>query len=398
MTTPAVNISSIVRNLTERAYYLNGVLQSTTSWVEPNSWTVSQRPESVTSPVGQFGVRYPTRWWHYGGKGTGVKGQYIQEIGGPQVTRYVTTGVVGACAYSPGVIPVIDPQGSITAIRKALGKYGEAHAQAGVAMKEALKTADMVKKYYGHANTLTDKLFEAVQGNKRVRQQFRDFLRNGWKDVPGAYLEYLFGMKPLADDVTNAVQVLTDRSQAVNSALLMRLRGKHVYEDTREEHYWRNVVSDAPIYGTVRIKQTNRASMTFQLPSWYWETLPPVTFFSELWETTRLSFVADWVLPVNQWIAGFEGFQLRPFFEWGTVSTKLERFVDSPRSPDGNFVRLDAAGETSASFERQIISTWPGEELFSLPRMRNIFGVDKLDVGAALLSQKLVSVQRAIWR
>lgn len=396
MTTPAVDISTKVNKITEQKYYVNDVLQSTSSWVEPGSWSVSQRPESITSPFGEFGLRRPTQWWHYGGRGTGVTGMHVFTIAGPQVTRYVTTGVVGAVAYQPGVIPVIDPEGKITAIRKALGTYGEIHAQAGAAMKEAIHTADMVKKYYNHANTLADKTLSAYHGSKRVRQQFHDFARNGWSDVPGVYLEYLFGMKPLADDITNAVRVLTDRSQAVNSAMLFRLRGKHVYEESREEHYWRNIVSEAPIYGTVRIKQTNRASMTFQLPSWYWETLPPVTFFSELWETTRLSFVADWVLPVNQWIAGLEGFQLRPFFKWGTVSTKLERSVDSPRSPDTNFVRLDAAGEQSASFERQVLSTWPGEELFSLPRIRNIFGIDKLNVGAALLGQKLASLQRAV--
>lgn len=396
MTTPAVSLDITVESLTTQQYFLDGVLQSTTSWLEPMKRFIDFRPESVSSPKGVFGYRYPTHWYHYGGSGNGVKGMYIQTIDGPRITKYVTTGVVGAVASTPGVILPPDPQGRVTAIRKALGKYGEAHTQFGAALQEVASTSRMVGKYYDHANQLADRTFEAVQKNRRVRQQFRDFLRNGWRGAPGLYLEYLFGMKPLADDIANAVDVLFDRSQAVNSAMLMRLRGKHEYESVREEHFWRNIVSDAPIYGTVTTKQTNRASMLFRLPSWYWETLPPVTLFSEAWEGTTLSFVADWVLPVHQWIAGFEGFQLRPFFEWGIVSEKLEQSVESPRSPDKNFVRLDATSFTSSSFERRVLSTWPGEELFSLPRFRSTLGIDKLDVGAALLAQKLARLQRLI--
>lgn len=330
---------------------------------------------------------------------TGVHGKYTRTtVVTPDVYERVFAGQLAAPGLLPGDIPYLNSHGELAAIRKALGRLGEAEVQLGAALRETRKTAEMVGKYYNHANTLTRKLESAVRGSKKVRQQFREFLRNGWKDVPGAYLEYLFGMKPVADDLANAVQVLQDSKQHGGS-FNMTLRGKYKESDTIIGPAFQSHVSYVTqVPGTIDVNQTSKASLNFLLPDWYWDRLPPVTFFRENWETTRLSFVLDYVLPVNQWLMGFEGNQLRPFFREGSRSTFMRRVLSTAPHPNPDWNSDGTERGSDYSFVRTAFDSFPTEELFQLPRFKSTLGLDKLAVGSALLGQRLASLASAIAR
>lgn len=398
MTKPAVLSVVETAGVLSDSFIINGVQTYENHRVVVRSTTVNQKPESLTSPFRVDGTRAPTNWGRYGGTMYGVRGRYtiITNVR-PDTYTSLWHGQIAAPGLYPGNIPYLDSEGEITAIRKALGRFGEAEVQLGAAMREARQTAGMLEKYYNHANTLTKKLMSAVQGSKAVRQQFRDFLRNGWKDVPAAYLEYLFGMKPLADDLTNAVQVLHDKKQH-GGAFNMTLRGKHKVTDRfKEPSYQSWVPYVSQVYGTHNVRQISKATLIFQLPTWYWDRLPPVTFFRESWETTRLSFVLDWVLPVNQWLMGFEGNQLRPFFREGTRSTFMRRDLSDPEVDDPNWVFESDGWGQDYSYSRVAFDSFPTEELLTrLPRFRSLLGLDKLSVGAALLGQRLASLAGAV--
>lgn len=355
---------------------------------------------STQNPILVGGFRRMSPWTRFSGSREGVIGKVgMTETISDTVYEALYDGVLAGPGASQGSILPPFPQGKAESLRNALGHFGENDLQFGVAMQEVGSTVDLVSKYYRNANTLAGKLTSAVQGSRRVRQQFRDFLRNGWRDVPGAYLEYLFGMKPLADDISNAVQVLQDRSSE-KAAFTMQLRGKFQADDSfrSSEFYSPDAGALSNVEADVTVKQLNRAVLRFQLPDWYWDRLPPVTFFRQAWETTRLSFVLDWVLPISSWLSGFEGFQLRPFFAEGSVSEKLERTVvgaywDPPTNWWFDPVR---AGGTDRSYSRSILDSFPGEELFSLPRLRTQLGLSQLRVGSALLGQRLAKLQHMI--
>lgn len=398
MTKEAITIDAKTYGILYDRFYVNGVLSAESYETPFDSHYVNFKPLALTSPVRIDGTRAPTNWVRFGGKMTGVRGRFVRRVVvEPDVYEYVRSGVLAAPGLQPGSIPYLSEEGEIIAIRKALGRFGEAEVQLGAAMREARQTAGMVGKYYQHASTLTRKLESAVLGSKKVRQQFRDFLRNGWKDAPSAYLEYLFGMKPLADDLTNAVQVLQDAKQH-DGSFKMTLRGKYKDRDERVEPAYQSWVGQvSQVYGLIDLSQVSKASLTFQLPDWYWDRLPPVTFFRENWETTRLSFVLDWVLPINQWLMGFEGTQLRPFFQEGSRSTLMRRHVSNPTSTDPRWAASGGGWGDDYSYSRIAFDSFPTEELLTrLPRVQNILGLDQLRVGSALLGQRLASLAGSI--
>ncbi len=347
------------------------------------------------------GTRPPSNWLRQGGVMHGVRGTctYTRKVGASTVVdRW--SGQLASPGLQPGGIPTPFPEGEIEAIRKALGKSNEAYVKLGVALRESRDTSRLLSKYYKGAGDLTEKLRKRAQGDKRVRQQFRDFARHGWKEAPSAYLEYLFGIKPLADDLTNAVQVLHDSKQH-GGAFNMTLRGKFDRSDSSSERAYQSQIGMvSAIVGSIAVRQRSRASLCFQLPDWYWDRLPPVTFFQEGWETTRLSFVLDWVLPINSWLQGFEGNQLRPFFREGSRSTLLQRRLS------GNHVtQTDVSwsgsmdGGSDYSYTRSAMANFPtGELLMTLPRFKDTLGLNQLQVGSALLAQRLSQLARTISR
>jgi hypothetical protein len=399
MTKPAINVNQSYAGAQTERYYQNGVMIQDKSRVVTKAIFVDTKPASINNAIRPDGTRAPANWSRRGGMINGVRGQAVVETHvGATAYKRVWEGQLASPGFNPGGISPLVSDGELQAIRQALGRFGDAEAKLGAALKETRQTANLLGDYYRGAAQLTYKLESAVRGSKRVRQQFRDFARNGWRDVPSKYLEYLFGIKPLADDLTNAVQVLHDRRQH-GGQFNMTLRGKYrSSSNVRMAAYqsWVNPVSK--IEGDVAVTQQNRASLVFQLPSWYWERLPPVTFFRETWETTRLSFVLDWVLPVNSWLAGFEGNQLRPFFREGSRSTFLRRTLSGAYDASGTITRVDAAGGSDYTFYRTAFTSFPTAELFQLPRFRDTLGLDQLRVGSALLGQRLASLARSVGR
>lgn len=380
----------------------NGVITFQQTVVRLSLRVADRAAASTKNPVLPDGTRNMAPWSRGGGVNGGVKGLLVRSYrgGDGSFNETIYQGVLASPGPFPGSIPIPNSQGRITAIRKALGNFGEKDVQLGVALQEVRQTTDLVGKYYTAANRGAGKLLAEVQGSKRLRRQFRDFLRHGWKEAPSAYLEYLFGIAPIAGDVQNAVQVLQDTSEK-RGAFLLSLRGRFDQSDSFQSTSWyapdagplSNVLAD------FRVSQSQRAVLRFQLPSWYWDRLPPVTPFRQAYETATLSFVLDWVLPVGDWLSGFEGFQLRPFFRDGCVSTLLRREVSGAKwsAPEWVFVPSGSGGK-DYSFTREVLTSFPSTELFSPPRLRTELGLDQLRVGSALLGQKIAALARGVLR
>lgn len=378
----------------------NLVFQQTVVKVQTRSTDAAAA--TTNNPRRTDGLRPMAPWARWGGVNSGVQGRLIYRVGsGSGLVEQQWQGVL-ASPGSPGSIPEPFPQGRVEALRDALGRFGANEVQLGVALQESKQTAALVGKYYTGANQLAGKLVDAANGSKRVRQQFRDFARNGWRSVPSVYLEYLFGVAPLADDCQNAMMVLQDTMEK-RSAFLLVLRGRFRRSDAFTSSGWYAPDAGAlnNVKGNFNVTQNNRAVLRFQLPDWYWDRLPPVTPFRQAWETTSLSFVLDWVLPISSWLSGFEGMQLRPFFLDGCVSTKMARTVSGAiweTKPEGYTLLPDRTGGSDWSYGRSVFDSFPTEELFTLPKLRNELGLNQLRVGSALLGQRLATLARTVLR
>lgn len=325
-------------------------------------------------------------------------------------TRYEITGVIASPPIpTAGLLPLFgEADGNAYALRKALAHFGDAELKLGVALREVKETVALATQYYRAGARLTNSLADDIQRgirNPYAKQQWRDFKRHGaeWKGIPARYLEYLYGMKPFADDLQNAVDVLTEyRDRDFGFALSLKDKVKF---------FGTNSVSTGGPLGlytvawNANVTQTHRASLVFQLPSWYWDALPPVTAFSENWEVIRLSFIVDWFLPVNQFLRGFEGFQLRPFYKEGSVSMFLSRrFTSVTIKPEPGYT-LEASvvpspmkGGRAPTYQlnRQKLPAFPSGLLFRPPRLRQGLGLDKMDQASALLGQRLAKLSRVI--
>lgn len=407
MTTPAQNInaaSAATKNFKEWARPSGKLLQNVDSVVVGRRMVVI-RAASVNNPKRPDGTRQPSSWASRGGFAGGASG-FAQTV--TATRRREWTGQIVSPPTTLGSIPAVIPTatGNSYVLRKALGHFGEPEARLGVALREAKETVGLTTQYYRAASRffgeLTEDLARGVRGGRNSAMRWNQFLDEGWTAVPSRYLEYLYGMRPLADEISNAVDVLTDMKEQ-GHGFQLTLRDRYTIQDATQLQL--NGVTNAVAKCRGLTTQTHRASLVFSLPSWYWETMGrPVTAFREAWEVARLSFVLDWVFPVKNWLHGFEGFQLRPFFKEGSVSVFLERRITSVELDKGVNPGLFLAQSLSTQgwreyfLSRQSLSTFPSEAVMRLPRLRNTLGLDKMDQMAALAGQRLAALQQVLRR
>lgn len=285
---------------------------------------------------------------------------------------------------------------SAYAVRRALGHFTEAEMQFGVALKEVGSTCGLLRNYYKGVSKGLGQVTDLAYKDANFRRSMRNWIK-GYKEIPSRYLEFIYGIRPLADDIANAVDVLTDDKEA-RRGFGLRLRGKFKYSE--EQTVQLNCVPNSVCRANLVMQAKAKASLKFNLPSWYWDKLPTVTFFSEIYETTRLSFVLDWVLPLGEWISGFEGFQLRPFFQEGSSTIFLSRVGRSatvipspPWAPSRTEIPLRW---TEYNMSRVAFTSFPSGLIMRIPRLRNSLGIDKMDQASALAGQRLAKLSKVL--
>lgn len=228
----------------------------------------------------------------------------------------------------------------------------------------------------------------------------KDFAR-GWRTAPSRYLEYLYGVRPLADELNNAVQVLTELGEngcLYNMTLVGKWRTGGAGKAIQVNSTAYNCVGRYDPY----IDQRHRASLNFSVPQELIGSVTPLSPFSQFYETTSMTFVLDWVLPIGSWLRGFEGLVLRPFFREGSVTLFMRRTGSSIQIiPNGS---LTASGVVPPIRHREFymsrvaLTSFPTELVMQLPRFRSTLGLDKLDQASALAGQRMANLGRQIAR
>jgi hypothetical protein len=211
----------------------------------------------------------------------------------------------------------------------------------------------------------------ALQEERLGSSRARDFAASTW-------LEYTYAWKPLLQDVhtqaENLARVLADNDYTLRSA-----RGKatgqvvHTRKFTEPSGVWsytKEVVVDARESLTVRYRIPNGAASvanTFGL-------LNPLEV---AWEVIPFSFVADWFLPVGDFISGLSAFNGLEFAGGSRASVRVSTHVCKGAKGPGNagtnpkgFLTTPAGTATGQylSKTRTLLSGFPHQEL---PRFKN---------------------------
>lgn len=386
MTTPAVNRSVSVRKATT-ARRVDGTTQTYLQTITASRRT---RPASVKSPVRSDGTRAPRGWqgtwsqcWssegfidyqYSGGSHASVSGCVVREL------PYDIPNPSSFSAY-------------VAATRqKALSQSTSKDMQFNAAMAQASSTGRMIGKASTNLAHGINNLMQGPKGLARTAGKFSQ-----WRKAPSAYLEYLYGWRPLAEDVSNAFDKLNDYKNR-NMGYEMRVQAANIDRIP----LYRTLAAITPGNGGTSNKAVwrgtreviTRAGYIFRLPDWFVQNTPIISPYSTAWELTPWSFVADWVLPIGNWIGSMESAQFAPHFKEGFETIMIQdRWSVSEFDTSVTSSPWITSGRSNArclngALARAAVTSYPWNHL-PPPTLAKLPGLQQGAQGLALLTQVL---------
>ena len=181
--------------------------------------------------------------------------------------------------------------------------------QLNAALLELKGTVRGVTEYYRHASRGVRRMFRDFPKSMRDRLQGTPPYR--WKDVPGDYLGYLYGLAPIADDIANGARELSGQAKKEMAYGFSCKSG--TFRIDEEELMVSPAGVAMNLFVKARQKSWARCRFNFDFPLWWIEQVPIVTPFSTAYELTRLSFVLDWVAPFGNHVGAIEAGQFMPY-------------------------------------------------------------------------------------
>lgn len=216
-----------------------------------------------------------------------------------------------------------------------------------------------------------------------------------WKELPDAYLAYLYGVAPLADDVANAFETLNEfKNREFGYGFTCRA-GRKDQEERTEDRYVQTWGNGQVRSVTWHLQRTifTRVGYTFFLPDWFIQQTPTIAPFSTAYELTRYSFVLDWFLPIGQWLSAMESAQFSPFFREGFESVMIQDewrplSFDTTKHPFEYHITSgwSDAWVKSGCVRRSAIWSYPWSVL-TPPSFKKLPGLQQAAQGLALLTQ-----------
>lgn len=186
-------------------------------------------------------------------------------------------------------------------------------------------------------------------------------------DIADRYLEYVYGWKPMMEDIYTLVEMAKDNSE---NPLLLNARGS----STREYYIRPQTFSDSSGGHVTRVEGGGADLRTTRCSIWA-KVLPEhaglralnqlglVNPFSLVWELVPWSFVVDWVLPLGpvfQALTAPAGLQ----FVDGTISTRQRVRCSYEQEKVSGITRVTSSSPANGTFlkdsySRTVLSSWP---------------------------------------
>jgi hypothetical protein len=269
----------------------------------PDQTAYERRVENVVFPVG-----------------TGV---YTQSDGVQRIVSPVISGNSTMTTQSFISNLAMDFTGNILDLAnlKALKKFNQKDLDSGTAWKERGKTVDLVR---GVAQTAAEALRDIARRDGRGLLNTLGLDHQGarGRGVVDASLAYWYGLRPMLHDVHGATTAL-----ARLPSDLWQLSAKGTMADEREKEI--TVFSTYPTTIPVLAQTVNRESSRvvikgIQVPLtreqdrlWSLGLDDPA---STAWELTPYSFVADWMIPIGDWLQALNS--VKYYSGWETCATQ----------------------------------------------------------------------------
>lgn len=398
MTTPAINLNQSFSSTTA---YSEWVLSTGNPvFVNQNRTSLSfatreTRPVSGTSPVRSDKTRAPRAWSHELSFLNAMVGEVEWLV--PSINR--RRKAVGSWAlgfsnsYNPISPSLVIPQAMLDrALLKALLRLKDSKIDLSVMALEARKTAGML----GRFSADMAKVLRSFKSGKNPVAGMRTLGRlANWKNVPGRYLEWCYGVTPLLQDIDGSMQKI---AEAQNLQRPMRLKVVGVVEENDLINLGRVLPFNAgpgPHFEfECRRRRLVRYSLCYDVPSWALKDVSELGLsnpLSTLYELTPYSFVLDWVVPVGDWLSVLDAGNFLDFKE-GTltrmVTLSRPSFRSDPAVNAGITIikqRLSGQSVRGLGLSRSVITSKP--VFAGIPRLKGTFQLDKLAKGIALLTQ-----------
>lgn len=351
MTTPADNRESTLQTPTKAIITYWDGHQNFLDVIAFLGRFYNHRPESVYSPFVDGLWRYPTPWFHSGGRFATHGGQTV---------------LIGKSPAVAGARNILFPDGSYWSglphpalggasaslvnrcITKALLKLKNQKVNLGVALAEARQTAELItggaRSIANQVNRFKKKFPKDFAKAKQFEGSFR---KRDWRNIPSRWLELQYGWKPLMADVFGAASALSE--QAADKPLPC-----HVVKN--EQDPWYDELKRVGFYGSeqvyrrvgtvhckVRLDYTLADELLVALSS-----LGVMNPTEVIYEKLKYSFVVDWFSSLGNWISVLDAdlglaFRGGSMTSYTTASTRYAHTVvgsigDSYTFVDDSFV------------------------------------------------------------
>jgi hypothetical protein len=303
----------------------------------------------------------------------------------------VTTTYRGSAKFFGADVEVLDTvypgdDPSNKAIQKLQSRVSLSSGDAGVTVAEAHKTAAMVAQTAtkiakairelrkGHLGDFSKTLglTTSISEIRAYRNQFRRKRASGSdlrQFASNSWLEYSYGWKPLLSDVYN---------QAENLARLLHEHEFVLHEATASARMVRNYSADITPTGTwrhqknVEVRRKVRYTVRYAVPNGA-NTVGNVFGLQNpalvAWELVPFSFVADWFLPIGNFLEGLTAYNGLVFHS-GTKTESKEYHatcLTRPGSKQSGNPTVLALGPTVESTnniykkDRSVLSAFPSQ-------------------------------------
>lgn len=340
---------------------------------------VDMRPtyeRGTRSKIGNLLWQWPTSYTHHSReiKISGRARQRVEFGGGayslqsdsaPNIDQRLTLGA----GYSPSSLTGTASYNVTSGAKvKALNSIGQQKANVGEDLATYLQTARM---FSSKASLLHEILnaFKKGKLKKYLKKSAKEVAESGDKKAAQAYLEYVYGWKPLVSDLYGIYQALKEYADGAKPIII---HGHGTQKQSYTDQY------DSPGSGTfkyrtscdITVSNTGTCDLYGRVDPQYivlrlLNQLGLLNPASLAWELTPWSFVVDWFVPVGPLIAAFTA-PIGLKFVSGTVGSResrvFENGVYSPNSPTTNPVsEYEAASfmATDELYSRDVLTTWP---------------------------------------
>lgn len=206
--------------------------------------------------------------------------------------------------YVPSIIAAsLADSLSTKAYNKLLDKIKNSKVNLAQAMGERKQTAALILD-------LGSKVANAIRDLKRgnLTSALKSLVPKDSKQLANDWLQYQYGLRPLLSDLEGAVELLKTDQKFVYDVVVTRKENFGPVPKTdmqnssgkRNDSFY-NVVWDTTVFGNVIVKYKARIRITS--PGMQSFTSTGLTNpLALLWELTPWSFVADWFLPIGDYL------------------------------------------------------------------------------------------------